>query len=283
MFQKDGQREDDSGPAFLDRLRVKHDYDTGADPTAPEDALRRQLEGLKGGRLKYETYAAGQFSIAGFLLAGSPLMVWLFTGGLAILMVCAALLFAVRGVRARARVRSICDELVDVRNELDLLELATDEREKRATKLLQVNQLDLRRYYDQALSQGKQIFYVGLVCIVVGFVIVGVVLWLIQSSHLTNLSEKIVVAALGGVSGVLANFIALIYLKMFTETVTSVGKFHGRLVERDRLNLANLLAAKIDSDTTRERTLRQMAVELASGREPADEPAASAAKNGTGG
>jgi hypothetical protein len=137
----------------------------------------------------------------------------------------------------------------------------------RATKLLQINQFDLKRYYDQTLRQGNQIFYVGLICILLGFAVIGVAFWLIQSGRVGGLSNKIVVAALGAIGGALANFIAVIYLRMFSETIKSVGQFHERLVMRDRLNFGNILAAKITTDELREKTLAGMATQLACLRE----------------
>jgi hypothetical protein len=177
------------------------------------------------------------------------------------------------GVAMRQRVRLYSEQITDLSNELDLLDLADDKREFRATKLLQVNQVDLRRYYDQTLRQGNQIFYVGLLCILIGFTVVGAAFWLVQGDELKDLSDKIVVATLGAVSGILANFIAVIYLKMFTKTIESVGTFHERLALRDRLNFGNILAAKIGSDTARDATLHEMAVKLAEARKAEGEGA----------
>jgi hypothetical protein len=54
---------------------------------------------------------------------------------------------------------------------------------------MQVNQLDLRRYYDQTLRQGRLIFYVGIGCIALGFATVIVALLLVNDAA-TELSPN---------------------------------------------------------------------------------------------
>ncbi len=189
--------------------------------------------------------------------------------------------FAV-GMLMRQQTRALTEEITELSNELDLMDLFEAE-ERRATKLLQVNQFDLKRYYDQTLRQGNQIFYVGVLCILLGFAVVGVAFWLVQGNQLSSSEDKIIVGALGAIGGVLANFIAVVYLRMFSATIESVGKFHQRLVVRDRLNFANILTAKIATVAVREAALSQMAVELAKEPEegaPAAAPAAAATNGG---
>jgi hypothetical protein len=247
---------------------------------------RKQLESRREDRKKLRAgseRSASLFLIAGVLcLVFTPVAVALFPGiriaglypGLY------GLMFLAGSITLRQRIRTYSEEITDLSNELDLLDLTDDTREYRATKLLQVNQFDLRRYYDQILRQGSQIFYVGLLCILIGFAVVGAAFWLVQSTHLSDLSEKIVVASLGVISGVLANFIAVIYLKMFSQTIESVGTFHQRLALRDRLNFGNILAAKIESEPTRDKTLREMAIRLAEAREPDGDPVAIPSSDG---
>ena len=69
--------------------------------------------------------------------------------------------------------------------------------ERRAQKLFQLNSLELKRYYDQALSQRAAVFFVGVVCILAGFCAVGAAFWILNTVQGLDLSEKIVVAALG--------------------------------------------------------------------------------------
>jgi hypothetical protein len=198
------------------------------------------------------------------LLVGTPFLVRFLEFGEALAYLGAfGIGFLLMALFLRQRERQLNEEITEIGNDLDLIDLNGDEREHRATKLLQGNQFDLRRYYEQTLRQGNQIFYVGVFCIMVGFGIIGVAFWLITDGPASELSDKIVVAALGAIGGVLANFIALIYLKMFDQTNRAVGEFHHRLVIRDRVNFGNILAAKIDTPSTREATLAQMARQLA--------------------
>jgi hypothetical protein len=81
-----------------------------------------------------------------------------------------------------------------------------------------------------------------------------------------NLGDKIVVASLGVLAGVLSNFVAAIYLKMYGGAVTSMTTFHDRLVATHYLHFGNFLVAKIDDVRTREETLARMAESLAKSR-----------------
>jgi hypothetical protein len=255
-----------------------------AESNAREDQLSARRAMLKEQRRRFEQRAFAVSAIGTtVVLLGTPIVGFLLHSlTMAAFIAAYGLAFVLLGLLQRTQARATSEEIQDISNELDLLELVRDERERRATKLLQVNQSDLKRYYEQTLRQGNQIFYAGFVCILFGFAVIGAAFWLIQGDDLPNLSDKIVVAALGAVGGVLANFIAAIYLKMFSETTDSVSKFHRRLVVRDRLNFANVLAAKIETETAREKALARMAVELASDGELAGVAQSSASgSNGT--
>ena len=160
----------------------------------------------------------------------------------------------------KGRARNEDQEVTDTRNELDLLTMANDAPEQRAQKLLQVNQLELRRYYDQTLGQGRYLFYVGIACILLGFGVVAASLVLVREAADGPTHSQLVIGILGAVGGILANFVGVIYLRMYSETVKSITTFHNRLVGTHDLYFGNLLAAKITSLTERELTLGQMAL-----------------------
>jgi hypothetical protein len=231
-----------------------------------EGRLRERQEKLRNQRDVTSRTRTAMLGLASVMILGGPLLSLILPRGdtrpVIAALVAYGLLALLVGLVSGQRSKTASEELVDVNNELDLLELVHDDRERRATKLLQVNQLDLKRYYDQALRQGNQISYVGFGCILAGFAIIGVAFWLIADHPTRPLSEQIVVGGLGAIGGVLSNFIAVIYLRMFSETIKTVGHFHGRLVGRDRINFGNLLAAKIQTDGLREETLSKMALEL---------------------
>ena len=172
------------------------------------------------------------------------------------------LVFILLALLFRARASEAEQEIRETRDQLDLRELLDDPREQRAQKQFQVHSHQVRRYYDQALRQRSIIFWVGVLCILAGFGIV-VAAGLVITEGSSDLSEQIVVGALGAIGGILANFIAVVYLRMFSDTLKSIGGFHDRLVITHHLHFANVLAAKVDSDDLREQTLAGMAAAMA--------------------
>ena len=183
-----------------------------------------------------------------------------------------ALCFFVLGVLNRNRAGDRLQEIGELRDQQDLSVLL-EEREQRAQKQFQVHSHQLRRYYEQALRQRGIIFAIGVLCIGGGFGIIiaaGLLIWLGDA----ELSEQIVVAALGAVGGILGNFVAVMYLNMFKETIKSIGAFHDRLVFTNHLHFANVLAAKVTADSARDDVLVQMALAMAA--RDADEPPTSA-------
>jgi hypothetical protein len=169
----------------------------------------------------------------------------------------AAALF-ILGAQARQRRRSAAEEIADIEHELELLHIEQHQPERRAQKMLQVNQLDLRRYYDQTLRHARLIFYFGIACIGLGFGGAAAALLLVTNAD-PEVSEQIIVASLGAVSAILANFIGLIYLRMFSEITGSVSSFHTRLVGTHDLYFSNFLAAKVSTPAVREQLFAEMA------------------------
>ena len=100
--------------------------------------------------------------------------------------------------------------------------------------------------------------------IFLGFIIVGTTIFIIgTNAFVQDLSEKIVSASLGAIGGILSNFIAVIYLKIHSETIKSLTEFHNRFVFTHHLHFGNFLAAKISEKTLREKTLSEIASALA--------------------
>lgn len=126
-----------------------------------------------------------------------------------------------------------------------------------------MNGLQLQRYSDQALRQRAYIFGAGVFFMLAGLGAVGAAFRLLYSREQLNVSEKIVIAALGTVSGVLANFVAVLFLRMFSETIRSMVGFHNRLVVTHQMHFANVLAASISNLDLRDETLAKMALSVA--------------------
>lgn len=158
-------------------------------------------------------------------------------------------------------------EMRQVEDELDLLGIGDTSREQRAQKLLKLHQSELKRYYDQTLRQSSIIFVAGLGCILLGFVVIGGSLYVVWHSPGGEMNQKLILGGLGAIGGVLSNFVAAMYLKMFTQTVLSLTEFHKRLVSTHDLYFVNFLTAKISYKWNRYNTvLEEIATDMV-GRE----------------
>lgn len=145
----------------------------------------------------------------------------------------------------------------ELEERLELLENPTEER--RAEKLFKLHQLELKRYYDQTLFQSQWIFIVGVFCLLIGFATIGVTYYLVINEHFAA-STKRILGVLGGVASLLSNFVAVVYVKMYTEAIKSLTTFHNRLVETHHMHYGALLAAKIKNDDLLDKTLSHMAM-----------------------
>jgi hypothetical protein len=226
--------------------------------------LKEQREKLKRRRGQLVTLRTTCFGSAALALLIAPIALMYLSDDAAVISAGYAVLFCVLFVIFRQKSRELGDEILDIDNEIDLLTIQPGSEERRAQKLFQLHSMQLKQYYDQALTQGSYIFWVGLVCILLGFGVIAATFWLLRESSIGT-SEQIVIAALGSVGGILANFIALIYLRMHAETVRSTTEFHNRLVLTHHLHFGNFLVAKIQNRGLRERTLGSIASALAVG------------------
>lgn len=160
-----------------------------------------------------------------------------------------------------ARPNSEFDNRIQQLNEeIDLLGIGKESLELRAEKQFKIHQNELKRYYDQSLKQNSWIFYTGIANLFVGFIIIGVTIFLVANS---DSSKGLIVGILGGIAGILTNFIALIYLKMYSGTVNSLGEFHNRLVYTNHLHYSNLLVSKIYDEELRSETWAKLALSIA--------------------
>jgi hypothetical protein len=187
------------------------------------------------------------------------------------LLVGASIAIVLTGIGASTRTRSTRQEIVDLDNEADLLRISSQSHEQKAQKLLRIQQLELKRFYDQTLRQSSMIFVVGVVAMTLGFAIIITTLYFVGYDFLASdkglqdrgaLGEKVVVAALGAVGGILTNFVGAMYIKMFSEIVQSVARSQSAVVATHHLHLANLLAATIGDDGLRQKTLADLALAL---------------------
>jgi hypothetical protein len=76
----------------------------------------------------------------------------------------------------------------------------------RAEKLLRLNELELRRYYDLNIRQNRGVFVLGTACIILGVGIVGISLYLVTAIDMEK-QTQIITAALGGIGAILSNYV----------------------------------------------------------------------------
>ena len=160
----------------------------------------------------------------------------------------------------RVRLRFLSQQIQDIDFEIDLMQFRVSRRESRAEKLLRINSVQLRRYYELNLRQNIWVFGIGVFCILLGFAIIGVTLYLVTGN--TPKDAKIIIAVVGSIGSILSNFIASIYLKIHAKASANLGDFHLRLVGTQQILLGNLVASRIENEIKREATLSQLSVEL---------------------
>jgi uncharacterized membrane protein len=103
----------------------------------------------------------------------------LFYGGLALVFV----------ANYSVRLKQLRNDLKDIDNQLDLIQIPEQSHEKKAQKLLQIQQFELKRSYDQTLRQSTGIFWVGVGAMLLGFVVIAWSLYFV-GSHSTDNDAK---------------------------------------------------------------------------------------------
>jgi hypothetical protein len=161
--------------------------------------------------------------------------------------------------------RDIERQIGTLENEIELRKGQVSEQESRAERLFRLHQLELDKYYQQTLEHSSWIFLVGMVCLLAGFAVIGLSLYLlVDAVNGRQAWDKAIVGVLGSISGILSSYIASIYLRMYAQTAQSLTVFHNRLTLANRAHYGNFLAAKIEDKDRREQVLADMAMTLAS-------------------
>jgi MFS family permease len=232
--------------------------------------LRQRREEL----LKRErTAQVHYYWCVGFLLAclfAGILCWWWYSGYNAYytnVVIDAVLLAAIAGGLAslpmfRANRRDAKVDIEDTDFRIDLSSYPVSAREARAEKLLRLNDIQLRRYYDLNLNQNRWVFGLGIVCIALGTCIIGISLYLVLKVA-SGKDAQIITAVLGGIGAFLTNFVAAIYLKINASATETLAAFHSRLVETHQALFGNLLASRIEDDNRRWDALGALALHVA--------------------
>jgi hypothetical protein len=114
--------------------------------------------------------------------------------------------------------------------------------------LFRRSEREVNKYYNLNLTENRILLYIGVLCILIGLLIVAFTLAMVFSGAATSgfdVWTKGIVAVVGAVSGIMVNYVGAIYLKMYAQSVEAFGQFHGRLVRTHELFLANMLVTRI--------------------------------------
>lgn len=148
----------------------------------------------------------------------------------------------------------VFDKMKETSDELEYLNIENESDIKKAEKQFKLHQNELQKYYSQNLSHSQKIFYTGIVCIILGFGIIAFTMWILSTKNINNTLELMIT---GGIGGVLSNFIGVIYLKMYSETLKVLIEFHNKLVYTHNLHFSNYLLAKVENKELKEKILQE--------------------------
>lgn len=161
------------------------------------------------------------------------------------------------------------EQLQDIEFDNDLLRFEATLEESWAEKPLQINRLQLRRYYDLNLGQNSRIFGLGVLCIVLGVFVIAVTIYLLSrpaelspGSGGGPLSDKLVLGLVGAIGSLLTNYVATVFLKMHSNVTAGLTDFHAKLVHTHELFLANFLASRIQDKEKREEAFAKLSLAI---------------------
>ena len=171
------------------------------------------------------------------------------------------IVFLINYIRLSNRERGINEEIRHLKNQIDLAKTGIDSLEQRAEKLFQLHQFELEKYYKQNLSQGNRVFNAGTIFVLLGFLITGISIYLVSNS----VENVRIVAILGGIGTILSDFVAAMYLRMFSDTTKASAEFQKRVATTHNLLFGNFIVSKIKKEELRDNALSALASELAKG------------------
>ncbi len=117
------------------------------------------------------------------------------------------------------------------------------------------SQSDFKRFFDINLNQLSWVFKLGIGTVLAGMIIIFLAIIMFAVSPV-----KYDIAVLtGAVSGILVDFIGVIFIRMYTETIKASMQIQNRLIHNTDNLLADLLAEDIDDKNLRNQTLAEIA------------------------
>lgn len=153
------------------------------------------------------------------------------------------------------------EEILEMNDEIELLETSESEYDKIAKKQFQKDKKEVKRYYDINLKHLKYLFPIGVGIILLGvtIIIISVILFINEKNGIQML--------IGSVSGILIDFIGVIFIRMYTETVKMSLKFHDKLINSNNILFVNILITKIKNQDLQDKTLSEVAKIISKGND----------------
>ena len=154
---------------------------------------------------------------------------------------------------------------VDLRNLEVLIDLETYAADNKdlsyAEKTLRSHNNEIMKYHNMNLRQNSWIFMFGIICIILGFLIIIATFFAVNSIS-DDSTLQMELGIFGGIGSIMTNYIAALYLKMNSEVNGNMKEFHARLVDTHKILLGNLIATKITDEALRNQTLSEVAKEV---------------------
>ena len=153
------------------------------------------------------------------------------------------------------------EEILEMNDEIELLETSESEYDKIAKKQFQKDKKEVKRYYDINLKHLKYLFPIGVGIILLGvtIIIISVILFINEKNGIQML--------IGSVSGILIDFIGVIFIRIYTETVKMSLKFHDKLINSNNILFVNILITKIKNQDLQDKTLSEVAKIISKGND----------------
>lgn len=130
-----------------------------------------------------------------------------------------------------------------------------------AEKTLRLHNNQLKKYYDLNLRQNSWIFILGICCILLGFGVIIATFYFI-TEYTKDDTSKIITGVLGGISAIMINYIAALYLKINATVSDNLKEFHSRLVDTHKILMGNVIAAKIENRELKDSTYSSISKEI---------------------
>lgn len=154
----------------------------------------------------------------------------------------------------------IFEKIKETSDELDYANIEDESDILKAEKQFKLHQNELQKYYTQNLSHSHKIFVTGIICIMLGFGIIVYTLNVLSTQQ--NINNGMELMLTGGIGGVLLNFIGVVYLKMYSETLRVLTEFHNKLVYTHNLHFSNYLLAKVETKEMKEKILHEAILKI---------------------